>query len=147
MEDIITELELSKKLGITKQKVAEYRKAQLTRGEDWKKDGRTVVYTTAGAERLIEVVGITTPTAETKAITEPIRTLNEEILTFIQGNFPNRAIIRAKRQNGDLVMVRVKSSQNFTLKDHTGKPMTFPAVYEGGIWVIKRPCPRWRGKW
>jgi hypothetical protein len=146
MEETITELELSRKLGIPRNTLISHRK-NLKRGPDFKKDGRSIVYTNQGVESIIKLVGITKPTENKKPLTEPIERQNEEILTFIQGNFPNRAIIRAKRQNGDLVMVRVKSSQNFTLKDHTGKPMTFPAVYEGGIWVIKRPCPRWRGKW
>jgi len=147
MSDEITEAELSKKLGISRESVAGHRKRNLTRGEDWRKAGRVIVYTVQGAERMIKTVGITIPPDEQKALTEPPSNNGEERLTFRQGNFPNRRIIRATRPNGQLVNVRVTSSENFTPKDHRGEPMTFPARQEGGIWVITRPTPRWRGKW
>ena len=147
MSDEITEEELSKKLGISRESVAGHRKRNLARGEDWRKAGRVIVYTVKGAERMVKAVGITIPPDEQKALTEPPSGNGEETLTFQQGNFPNRRIIRATRPNGQLVNVRVKSSENFTPKDHRGEPMTFPARQEGGIWVITRPTPRWRGKW
>ena len=143
----ITESELSQKLGISRESVAGHRKRNLTRGEDWRKAGRVIVYTEQGAERLIKLVGLTIPSDEKKALTEPPSGNGEETLTFLQGNFPNRRIIRARRPNGQLVNVRVTSSENFTPKDHRGEPMTFPARQDGGIWVITRPTPRWRGKW
>lgn len=147
MSDEITEAELSKKLGINRESVAARRKRFLTRSEDWYKAGRTIVYSKIGAERLIKTVGVSLPVKEEKALTAPSNGHSEEMLTFIQGGFPNRRIIKAKRKNGELVMVRVKSSENFTSKDHRGEPMTFPARQEGGIWAIARPTPRWRGKW
>ena len=147
MSEVISESELTDRLGISRESVAGHRKRGLTRGEDWSKAGRSIIYTKTGAERLIKMVGVTIPPDEKKSVTAPSKRHSEETLTFIQGNFPNRRIIKAKRKSGELVVVRVGSSKNFTPKDHRGEPMTFPARQDGGIWVITRPTPRWRGKW
>ena len=147
MVEEIPESELAKRLGISRDSVAGHRKRALTRGEDWRKAGRVIVYTKTGAERLIRLVGVTTPPDEEKSPSAASNEHSKEELTFIQGNYPNRRIIKAKRKSGELVMVRVKSSKNFRPNDHRGEPMTLPARQESGIWVITRPLPRWPGKW
>jgi len=147
MSEEIPESELAKRLGISRDSVAGHRKRALSRGEDWRKAGRVIVYTKSGAERLIKLVGVTIPPDEKKSPTAATNGHSDEELTFIQGNFVNRRIIKAKRKNGELVMVRVGSSKNFTPKDHLDNPMSFPARQEGAVWVITRPLPRWRGKW
>ena len=147
MSEEIPESELAKRLGISRDSVAGHRKRALTRGEDWRKAGRVIVYTESGAERLIKLVGVTIPPDEKKSPTAPSNGHSEEELTFIQGNFPNRRIIKAKRKSGELVMVRVRSSKNFRPNDHRGEPMTLPARQESGMWVLARPLPRWPGKW
>jgi len=144
----ISESELSKKLGITRESIAGHRKRNLNKGKDWRKAGRVIVYTQEGAERLMDVVGCVISTDEKETLTEQNKSKNEEILTFIQGGFPNKRIIKAKRKNGELVMVRVKTSENFRPTDHLGNPMTFPADLDGGnVWNIARSLPRWPGKW
>ena len=147
MSEEVRESELAKRLGISRDSVAAHRKRSLTRGEDWRKGGRVIVYTKSGAERLIKLVGVTIPPGEKKSPTAATNGHSEETLTFIQGNFPNRRIIKAKRKSGELVMVRVRSSKNFRPNDHRGEPMTLPARRESGIWVLTRPLPRWPGKW
>mgnify|MGYP003140044366 FL=1 len=114
----ISESELSKKLGITRESIAGHRKRNLNKGKDWRKAGRVIVYTQEGAERLMDVVGCVISTDEKETLTEQNKSKNEEILTFIQGGFPNKRIIKAKRKNGELVMVRVKTSENFRPTDH-----------------------------
>jgi hypothetical protein len=143
----IPESELAKRLGISRDSVAGHRKRSLTRGEDWSKAGRVIVYTKIGAERLIKLVGVVIPPDEKKSPVAATNGHSEETLTFIRGGFLNRRIIQAKRMSGELVMVRVRSSINFTSNDHRGEPMTFPARRDGGVWVLTRPLPRWRGKW
>lgn len=146
-EEEIPESELTKRLGISRDSIAGLRKRSLTRGEDWSKAGRVIVYTKSGAERLIKLAGISIPPDEKKLSTAATNGHSEEELTFIRGGFTNRRIIQAKRKNGELVSVRVRSTKNFTPNDHLGFPMTFPARRDGGVWVLTRPLPRWRGKW
>lgn len=147
MDDVIKESELCLRLGISRDSIASLRKAHLERGVDWRKLGRIVVYTENGAERLIKATGVPFQSEDKKALKEPRDQQNEETLTFIQGNFPNRKIIKAKRENGVMVFVKVKTSENFRPNDHTGKPMTFPAREDGNVWIMTRPHPRWPGKW
>ena len=147
MSDELTEAELSQRLGVNRAAITSHRQRHLVRGEDWSKAGKVIVYTEKGAERLLEWVGVDVPPAEEKPLTESTRGQGEETLTFEQGRFPNRRIIRASRQNGESVFVRVKSSKNFRPSDFRGNPMSFPARQESGVWVITRALPRWPGKW
>ena len=147
MSEEIPESELAMRLGISRDSVAGHRKRSLTRGEDWRKAGRVIVYTKSGAERSIKLVGVTIPPDGKISPTAATNGHSEEELTFIRGGFPNRRIIQAKRTSGELVLVRVRSTKNFTPNDHRGEPMTFPARRDGGVWVLTRPLPRWRGKW
>ena len=144
---ILTEAELSQRLGISRPAIAAHRQRSLVRGEDWRKEGKYIVYTKIGSERLVEWASVNIPPDEEKPLTESTRGQGEETLTFEQGRFPNRRIIRASRQNGESVFVRVKSSKNFRPSDFRGNPMSFPARQESGVWVITRALPRWPGKW
>jgi len=147
MNETVTEAELSQRLGISRPAIAAHRQRSLVRGEDWRKEGKYIVYTKIGSERLVEWAGVNVPPAEEKTLTEPPSNQDEETLTFVQGKYPNRRIIRASRQNGESVFVRVKSSENFRPNDFRGNPMSFPARQESGVWVITRALPRWPGKW
>ena len=145
MPDEISELDLSKKLGLSRETIAGKRKEHLTKGDDWRKSGRWIVFTQQGAEKLAELVGLVhIPNEGKKSLTEQSESVNEEeILTVVQHRLANTKILTAKRSNGEIVRVRVNSTKNFLPE------MTFPAVCENGsgVWLCTRKTPRWLGKW
>jgi hypothetical protein len=147
MQLSVAESELSARLVFSREAVAGHGKLNLTRGKDWHKARRVIVYAEKGVERLFQVVGVLMPPDEKESLTAPSNGHSEEMLTFIQGRFPNRRIIKARRPKGVEVYVRVRSSENFRSTNHQGEPMQFPARQENGVWVIARAWPRRPGKW
>lgn len=145
----IPETALVARLGISRAAVKGHRKRALDEGVHWRKAGRVIVYTEAGAARLIEVVGVPAPQDEAKSLTREGESKADalEELTFVRGGFVNDRVILARREGGEVVTVRVRTSKNFRPADHRGEPMRFPARFDGGVWMIERPLPRWPGKW
>jgi hypothetical protein len=64
-------------------------------------------------------------------------------------HFGNPRLIRAMRECGTLVIVRVHDSSKYMTRLHTGKPMTFKARRSpaGAWWVIVGREPRYPGRW
>ena len=145
----ILESELSKKIGVSRSVIKGHRNRLLKHGEHWQKKGRANVYSEEGASLIMEAAGVPTPPDEIKAIVDDSEAKkgDAEELTYVHAKFANTRVIKARRESGEVVIVRVKTSENFRPADHRGNPMTFPARCEGGVWVIARPLPRWAGKW
>ena len=68
MNETVTEAELSQRLGISRPAIAAHRQRSLVRGEDWRKEGKYIVYTKIGSERLVEWAGVNVPPAEEKTL-------------------------------------------------------------------------------
>lgn len=149
MDNTISESELSKKMGVSRTVIKGHRQRILTRDVHWQKKGRVIVYSEKGAGLIMDAAGVSTPLDEIKAIVADSEAKKEdkEVLTYIPKKFANTRVIKARRESGEIVVVRVKTSINFRPADHLGNPMQFPARCEEGVWYIARPLPRWPGKW
>ena len=145
----ILESDLAKKIGVSRSVIKGHRNRLLKHGEHWQKKGRANVYSEEGASLIMEAAGVPTPPDEIKAIVDvsEAKKADEETLTYVHAKYANTRVIKARRDSGEIVIVRVKTSENFRPADHQGNPMTFPARCEGGVWTITRPLPRWAGRW
>ena len=143
----INESDLAKKIGVSRLIIKDHRNHSLKEGNDWEKKGRTIVYTQQGAERLMNILGVNPPENELTTLHKADSDSGREELVFVRGGFTNDRVIQAKRESGELVTVRVRTSKNFRPTDAKGEPMRFPAVRDGAAWRIARALPRWPGKW
>jgi len=145
----INEDQLAKKIGISRTALKGHRNRILDKDIHWKKAGRVIIYSEEGVSRLMDEVGVHTPKDELKATLREVSAKegDTEELVFVRGGFANDRVIIAKRVNGELVTVRVRTSKNFRPADAKGQTMKFPAKREGSVWMIARPIPRWPGKW
>lgn len=64
-------------------------------------------------------------------------------------HFPNPYVIQARRDNGELVYVRVTSSRNFCPHARDGTAMRLRAKWDGtpASWELVGPPPRSPGRW
>ena len=149
MDDLITEEELSHRIGVSRGVLRELREAEFGTPEDgfWRRIGRIIHYTEKGAQSALEHVkkGLSNDVTvdDEKLLKGPL----EEIVTFVKGGFGNQQIIQAKRKNGEIINVRVGDSSNFRLRLINGEPMVFPATKEKYGWVLKGRPPRAPGRW
>ena len=149
MDELITEEELANRIGVNRGVLRAFRARELGATGDgfWRRIKRVIHYTEQGAQRVLEHVksGLSQDVTadDKKLLNGPL----EELVTFVKGGFGNRRIIQAKRENGELINVRVHDSNNFRLRLINGEPMRFPAIKEKYGWVLKGRPPRQPGKW
>lgn len=65
----------------------------------------------------------------------------------VLSHFPNPRVIRARRENGAEVFVRVTDSSKFTTRLVSGEPMTFRARLTTDGWALDQRAPRATGRW
>lgn len=134
--------EIAKQTGITRTRLRNARMRHLERNRHWEKDGRKIMYTKEGEEKILEVLGFP---EETKLV-EPKPEVVEEMRVG-RYDFKNKHVIEGIREDGTKVIVRVRDNTNFRPFHHNGSPMVFPARYDGRTWWINRNCPRQVGRW
>jgi len=145
-DELIPEEELAHRLGVSRDVLRSHREIDLVKNEDWKKNGRSIVFTSAGVERLTELIGVEIPKKEKNAVSEPSEA--DEITVWVKRhNFPNSKIVLAEKKSGEEVWVRVKDNKNFRVIDYRGERMELSVVKDGAGWALNRRCPRWPGKW
>lgn len=145
----IFETRVASACGLSRDRIAELRKAHLTQDVDWAYVCKRVLYTAAGAAKVRAAISLppveTTPPPETAEQPEPVTLAVWR--TFPQGN---TRIIEAyvpgtnPEERSNIVRVRVRSSEHYV------PGMNIPAVpsEEGeGLFTCARPDPRWKGTW
>jgi ribosome biogenesis SPOUT family RNA methylase Rps3 len=146
IEEWIDERELGTRLGVSREALRDARlemPADLTRVEK-----RAVQWSLEAVSLFTERVGLVDPNAK-KTAPEPAA--EAEVLTVISfpradGYHHGRHHIKARRANGEEVMVRVLDSSKWrrTLRTNN-EPMTFPAKKSDGHWWLPLKQPRFIG--
>jgi hypothetical protein len=160
---MISEESVAKKLGLTRVALASIRKEMLLQGQDWLMDGRWVMITESGQDKLFNKLGINGAVQPVDSgrnggeqdvaglgLPVPDGSIPSEPVTLVVNSLRpprNRRIIEAYNPNspsGKTFRVQVRDNQNFVPgMEIRAKPHeTYPDVYE----LIGR-CPRYRGKW
>lgn len=165
------EEEVAKTLGVTRGEIKKLRAAHLQEGADWEVQGRDVVLTDDGLTRLQDAIArLKVKAAEKEQATQnELHAMYEEqsaqhvskimpevlqgILQKVQENrkaekmkvlktFRNPRIMECATEEGKVVRVRVRSSENFL------PGMELQAFHEqDDVYTFEGRCPRWRGKW
>lgn len=168
---MMTPEEVCARLGIPKRRLCNLRKQLRLQPDDhWTigADARQVFYTDAGVEALRKALELpechdptsTTPGTEKRAAAgNPAKDAGHmEEMTVASYPRPwadgtirhvaNPRIILARRDNGDIVPVRVAQSGNFCPVGRDGRPMTITAAFGGdpGHWFLVGRCPRYLGR-
>jgi len=141
----IAEDDLQRLLNVDREKLREAREKMA--GGEVDTDGPWVVWKKSAAARWAAQEGLTLPDG---ALETPERLTVVSKSCGGQGyHFPNKNIIKAKRENGEVVVVRVMDSSKYTDRLRTGGPMEFLAVpsKHGAVWVLTGREPRFRGAW
>ena len=133
-------------MGVSRDVLRSHREIDLVKNEDWKKNGRSIVFTSAGVNRLTELMGVEGLKKEKNAVSEPPEA-NEITVWVKRHKFPNSKIVLAEKKSGEEVWVRVKDNKNFRAIDYRGERMELSVMKDGAGWMLNRRCPRWPGKW
>tara|TARA_R100000808_G_scaffold1169_2_gene5526 strand:- start:16121 stop:16576 length:456 start_codon:yes stop_codon:yes gene_type:complete len=149
-DEMISEKELAHRLGVTRNVLRSHRETDLVKNADWKKNGRVIEYTSAGVESLMKLLGVEGAKNEKNGVSE--RSRPKEMLVLVAEGFHPRRFANSKMlptvtKSGEAVWVRVKDNKNFRAIDYRRERMELPVVWDGRVWVLNRPCPRWLGKW
>lgn len=117
----------------------------LKRKEHWMPIKRVITYT----EDAVKLIGeqIRPLSAPPPAPILPADAPLKEELTVANSSYPNRKIILAVRANGEKVMVRVGSADNYRVLDHKSRPMKVHAYCVQGRWTRAGRDPRFPGRW
>lgn len=123
------EVDAATHFGVNRRVLREHRK-ELAEGEDWTMEENAVTYTPTGLERLqgLLCLGEVSP--------PPL----EELTVVNRARNPR--LVFARRANGDLVRLRVRSNENFL------PGMRAQGQHEAAdVWTLAQRLPRWRGRW
>ena len=144
MEGLIKEKTFSEQTGISRTLLIEERKKSLSFPDDWRKDGREIVYTQSGVQHMRNLFKLSNAPAE-----EPKQVESEhEEAAVVRHNYPNYKVILCRRSNGEDVSVRVSHNRNFRIRTANGEPMMVPIKKDGNVWTFAgKRMPRFPGKW
>lgn len=154
-QDWVSEHDLAAQLNVRRD-VLKAERPYLQAGEVDQRSG-VIVWLKKAAERISAKLGIEIPekTAPTPASAAPEPPTDELLTVFSQPagaggyHFPNPRVIKAKRANGEVVVVSVMDSRKYMTKLVGGLPMTFRArkSAEGSVWRLTGREPRYPGRW
>lgn len=147
-EQWIAEEVIAKKLGLDRDRARDLRPTSA------KKIGREIYWPRADAESVANGLKLSLAEASATPPGEPESAERGEELTVVSSpgvdgfHFTNRHLIRCARAEGELVVVRVVSSQKYTPRLQDGQPMRLRAekAPEGNWWILVGREPRWKGK-
>jgi len=141
----IPESELVLRLGLSRSELHGLR--DRLAADHWRRGKHDrVEWSAAGVDFALSLLGAE-KAALAQEIAAPAAPASVESLTVRRWDFPNPQVIECQKQDGTVVLVRVKSNKNFRPKLANGEPMTVPARQVNGQWWLQGPCPRWPGKW
>jgi len=156
-EDWISEEEVATTLNVPREKIRAER-PHLKAGETTKK-GNAIVWLRSAAERIASKLRIPSPeknappaacdAKKTASAVEEELTVSSQPLGPGLPHFPQAWLIKAKRSNGEVVVVRVVDSRKYFPKLRTGEPMKFKAQKSaaGNWWQLTGREPRFPGQW
>lgn len=140
----VKEADLAKRLGTNKQWIRKFRNEKLDEGTEWFHEGRgaktRVWWTMAALGKIEKTLGI-------KGLT--VEKAQAEELTVLRSGFTNKRVIECQRKSGEVVIVKVKDSANYTRQLTTGQPMVVMAMKDsdGPCYHVVGRAPRWKGRW
>jgi hypothetical protein len=145
IEEWIDERELATRLGVSREALRDARlemPADLTRVEK-----RAVQWSAEAVSLFLEKVGLADPEPKNPPAAEKD---GVEVLTVCSfpradGYHHGPHHIKARRVNGEEVMVRVLDSSKWRRTLRTNEPMTFPAKKSDGHWWLPLKQPRFIG--
>lgn len=153
MDEFIAEELLAQELGVDRERLRKIRPAAVLVNKN------IIQWPVAAAMAAAQQLGIEWEPAPQKNAAngspDAAATTKEEDLTVtsvpgVSGHhFGNKNVIKARRTNGEIVIVRVVSSKNYLPKTRAGAPMVLRArpAAEGNWWVLVGRDPRWKGVW
>ena len=139
---MILEKTLAEKTAINRDTIVRHRQKKLKYPDDWLKDGRDIVYTEVGEQKMMRILGL-----EGQTVSE-LPALDIEEAFVGRHNFPNYKVVLCERSNGEMVHVRVPHNKNFRLRTANGERMKVPIKLDGRTWTFAGGrTPRFPGKW
>ena len=139
---MILEKTLAEKTAINRDTIVRHRQKKLKYPDDWHKDGRDIVYTEAGEQKMMRILGL-----EGQTVSE-LPALDIEEAFVVRHNFPNYKVVLCERTNGEMVHVRVPHNRNFRTRTANGERMKVPIKLDGNVWTFAGGrTPRFPGKW
>ncbi len=134
------EIGLAKKLGVSRQMLAEKR-AQFTEGDHWQTCGKSIQWTQDAAEALAAGLGL--KLSPPPRLDSPVNEASPliESVSVTRFRFVNPRVLYARRENREEVAVFVPSNKNFRAG------MTLKAQKTDTGWHLVGRCPRFPGKW
>ena len=139
---MILEKTLAEKTAINRDTIVRHRQKKLKYPDDWLKDGRDIVYTEVGEQKMMRILGL-----EGQTVSE-LPALDIEEAFVVRHNFPNYKVVLCERSNGEMVHVRVPHNKNFRLRTANGERMKVPIKLDGRTWTFAGGrTPRFPGKW
>lgn len=147
----IAEHDIADHLGVKRDDIRAHRPAAAT-GEVTAQ-GNIIFWLKNAAVRVAEKLGLSPAVLEKSATPTPTVSDETETLTVVSEpgptgyHFGNPHLIRARRANGNVVVVRVVSSKKYRPKLQNGKPMELRAkpADEGAWWIRVGREPRFIG--
>lgn len=141
-KELTKEQILSEKTGVSRDILLRHRQRKLVFPDDWRKDGREIVYTEQGEKKMLRILGI----EEDLSPESPALQVEEAFV--VRHNFPNHKVVLCERTNGDMVHVRVPHNKNFRARTANGERMKVPIKLDGRTWTFAGGrTPRFPGKW
>jgi hypothetical protein len=145
---------LAEVTGLSQKAISAARDTATKRGVHWEMAGRNVAYNAAGVVLVLQVLSGLTMDEEGNLGGQPVSVIMDNTLLpelrqkapdTIEGRahrfYLNRFLLGVALESGEVVNVRVKSTENFK------QGMAVPLRKTNGTYTLARPLPRWPGKW
>jgi hypothetical protein len=146
----IGEREFAERIGVARSVVAKIRADQLEESTDFKKSGREILLTHAGASRLTELLAA--PKKKEGAVEELTQEAASALTLFVVRIPVNRRVVIATDRDpkrwasegaGVALIVRVRDNQLFIPRmELQAKPSE-----RNNTFTLVGRCPRWKGKY
>jgi hypothetical protein len=156
----LRESEVAKELGISREEIKKLRTTHLFIGEDFSSEGREIILTEKGVERMRELISRLVNQAAEVEVSDEVKTpamvlpdLLQKIADKVEAEiveltvvktWQNPRILDAQTHDGRRVRVRVRTNKNFM----SGMKLRAKADDDtGSVYVHEGRCPRYRGVW
>lgn len=136
------ESDLAKDLGLPRRSLADFRKEGLEKDADWVLVESQVWLTEGGLAKTRAHFQAEGAEVSEKNSPGPERGVARVVKSPVNPRIVLAEMVTPEGEAGKAVRVRVRSNVNFL------PGMEMPVYREDwDLWVLDRPCPRWRGRW
>lgn len=124
----------------------------LEKNRDWFRESRVIYLTRSGVSKISKKIGADAGRMWDAALRQGNK-LTEKVTVVSfpregrKWHFINRSVIQCRRENGDLINVIVRDSQNYRPRLQSGAPMTLQALWQNNQWIHVGRDPRSVGRW